>query len=121
MPNDPYAPLACALSSDELTKRLDWIRRVSAHGLVAHRRESASLRLSYKLSALPDLQRLVAQEAVCSPHLSFLLKRGAGMVSLVINAPTDRRNETHWLFDQLAPSQVPSQGKACGCAAGACG
>ncbi len=121
MPNDREAILTCALPSDQLAERLSWIRRVSAHGLVAHRREGASLRLSYKLPALPDLQRLVELEALCCPHLSFSLTRVAGMAVLMITSPKGHESEADWLFAQFAPQYAQVPAKACGCAPGACG
>lgn len=119
--NDQAALLACALPSDQLAERLSWIRRVTSHGLVTHRRDGASLRLSCKLSSLPDLQRLVALEALCCPHLSFSLNRAAGMAILVITALEGHESEADWLFAQFVPLQVQGPAKACGCAPGACG
>lgn len=121
MPNDQDALLTCVLPSDQLAERIGWIRRVTSHGLVAHRREGASLRLSYKSPALSDLQRLVELEALCCPQLSFSLTRAAGMAILVITAPEGHESDTDWLFAQFAPQEAQGPAKACGCAPGACG
>lgn len=120
MPNDQDALLACALPSHQLTERLSSIRRVNSHGLISHRREEASLRLSYKLPALPDLQRLVEQEAQHCPHLSLSLTRAAGMALLVITAPENQKSEVDWLFAHLVPQRVQGPARACGCAPGSC-
>lgn len=121
MSNDQDALLTCALPSDQLAERLSWIHRVTSHGLVAHRLEGARLRLSFKLAALPDLQRLVELEALCCPHLSFSLTQAAGMATLVITASEGQESETDWLFAQFVPQQFQGPAKACGCAPGACG
>jgi hypothetical protein len=119
MESDPQAAVACTLPPDELLERLAWIRRVSAHGLVSHQRDGASWRLSYKLSALPDLQRLVEQERLCCSQLSFSLTHGGDVASLMISAPKGQEDEAQWLFEQFVPPPAPC--KACGCAPSACG
>lgn len=120
MPNDQVAVVACALPTDQLAERLNSIRRVNAHGLVSHRREGANLRLSYKLSALPDLQRLVEQEVLHCPQLSFSLTRSAGVALLVITTPEGHDSKADWLFAQFAPQRAQGPAKSCGCAPGTC-
>ena len=121
MPSDRDDAVTCTLPSNELAERLVWIGRVAAHGLVTHRQDGGTLRLSFKQSALPDLERLVQQEGQCCPHLTFVLIRAAGIASLVITAPDAHESEMRWLFDQFVPGQTQASAKACGCAPGACG
>lgn len=115
-------PIACTLGTDDLGRRLAWIRQVTERCLVDHQLESATLRLTYRNDALHDLQQIVAKERECCAFLHYALEPCADMVRLTIQAPEGVASQARWLFDQFLPQQRPAVArKVCGCAPGACG
>jgi hypothetical protein len=115
------AAIACSLPSDALEQRLAWIRRVTANSLLTHRLVGTTLRLLYREDALPDLQKIIAQERECCPFLEYSLRPAEGALQLTIGAPDGLGSDARWLFDQFLPQAAAVSKKSCGCAPGACG
>lgn len=114
--------IACTLGSDALGPRLAWIRHVTDRHLVSHRLGAAVLRLTYRIDALSDLERIIALERECCSFLRFSLERQGETVLLTVEAPEGGGGDARWLFDQFLPQTQPAASvRACGCAAGACG
>lgn len=114
-------PIACSLPSSAMEQRLVWIRRITASSLLSHQLDGTTLRLQYRAEALPELQRIVAQERECCPFLEYSLQRSTSAVHLSIDAPAGLGSEVRWLFDQFLPQAAAVPRKSCGCAPGACG
>ncbi|MGM9481777.1 hypothetical protein ACS5PN_11395 [Roseateles sp. NT4] len=116
------APVACTLSSDDLGRRLAWIRQVTSANLLSHQLTGTKLQLTYRPAAKPDLEQIVDRERECCAFLRFDLQESAGTVELTIEAPSGVGEEARWLFDQFLPSADAGASKsACGCGPGACG
>ncbi len=116
----PDAPVACTLAAGALQQRLAWIRRVTAQSLTAHRLDGATLHLTYRREAWPELEKIVAEEQQCCAFLRFSLRALRDGVELEIQAPGDAGHDVRWLFDHFLPAMEPSAApKACGCAPGA--
>lgn len=115
------ATLACSLPSGALEQRLAWIRRVTDNSLLTHQLEGTTLRLRYREEALPELQKIIAQERACCPFLEYSLRPAEGAVQLTIDAPDGLGSDGRWLFDQFLPQTSTAPRKSCGCAPGACG
>lgn len=118
--DDP--PIACTLVRDALDRRLAWIRRVTARSLISHQLDGATLRLTYRLDAMSDLDEIVTRERECCAFLRFALARSGDAIQLDIYAPEGFGADARWLFDQFLPSEQPGgRRSACGCAPGPCG
>ncbi len=116
------APIACTLGRTALGERLGWIQRVTTQNLLDHELRDSTLRLSYRLDAIPDLERIVAAERECCSFLSYSLEATKGAAVLTIVAPSGVGPEARWLFDQFLPQPAsPAPTKSCGCGPGACG
>ena len=115
-------PIACILPSDALQQRLHWIRRVTAEGMLAHRIDGTTLRLTYRRELAPELEQIVAEEQKCCAFLRFSLRAAEDAVLLSIEAPGGLGEEARWVFDQFLPRPAPASApQRCGCAQGTCG
>jgi hypothetical protein len=89
----PDLPIACTLTSDDLTARLALIEALSADGLLDRTPTDAGLRV--RLRDTPDVEQrtraLVAAESTCCPFLDFDLRREGGDLLLDITGPADAR------------------------------
>jgi hypothetical protein len=116
------AAIACTLPSGVLQSRLHWIRRVTAEGLIAHRIDGTTLRLTYRPEVRADLEQIVAEEQKCCAFLRFTLTAADDAVLLGIEAPGGLGEEARWLFDHFLPQPLHvSARQRCGCAPGTCG
>jgi len=113
------APIACTLSSAELSERLAWMRQVTTQSLRAHRLDGTTLHLTYAREARIELERIVAGERQCCGFLRFDLRDTPVAVELTIEAPAEAGADARWLFDQFLPQPIAA--KTCGCSPGACG
>ncbi|RZI75043.1 MAG: hypothetical protein EOP38_29640 [Rubrivivax sp.] len=111
-------PIACTLSTAELSERLAWIRQITTQSLLAHRLDGAKLHLTYAREARAELERIVAGERQCCGFLHFDLRDTQSAVELTIEAPEEIGADARWLFDQFLPQPTPA--KACGCSPGTC-
>ena len=113
-------PAACALDLRELGPRLAWIQQVTQRALLEHQQDDRALRLTYRLEAAEELQRIVALEQSCCAFLKYSLKALPTKVVLTIEAPQRLDGDAQWLFAQFLPA-VPSGPAAlpsCACGAG---
>ena len=94
--------IACALDSTDFKDRMASIRDLASRHLLSSRREPLKLHLSYAAAALPEVQRLVAQEADCCPFLDFAVQSGE-QVELTITAPESAAVAADELFGHLSP------------------
>lgn len=114
--------IACTLDGAALRRRLAWIRRVTNSHLLSHRMDGTVLRLTYRSTALPDLEQIVAQERDCCAFMRYSLERLPDAVMLTIEAPSGSGTDAQWLFEQFQPAErVAVSGKSCGCGPLGCG
>lgn len=121
MQAEPDVPIACSLPSGALEQRLAWIRHVTASNLLSHQLDGATLKLQYRIDALPNLQQIIERERQCCSFLDYSLQHSAQAVQLTITAPNGLGPDARWLFDQFLPQSIAAPKKACGCKPGACG
>jgi len=113
------APIACNLSSTELSERLAWIRQVTTQSLKAHRLEGRTLHLTYARDARAELERIASGEQQCCGFLRFDLHDLPDAITLRIEAPAEVGADARWLFDQFLPQPIAAW--PCGCSTGTCG
>jgi len=112
-------PIACTLPPAALSERLASIRQFTSRSLLSHQLADRTLRLTYRLEAKDELERIVAAERECCSFLEFELEDAPTSIVLSIQAPEGGEADARWLFDQFLPQALPP--KRCGCAPGACG
>lgn len=115
----PETPLACTLSTSALSERLASIRQFTSRSVLSHQLADRTLRLTYRLEAKAELERIVAAERECCSFLEFELEGTPTSVVLTIQASEGGDADARWLFDQFLPQASPP--KRCSCAPGACG
>ena len=86
-------PIACSLSSDDMTERMALIDELAVDGLVDRQSTDAGVRV--RLRDTPDIEartrRLIAAEASCCPFMTFDLRRDGGALVLDITGPPEAR------------------------------
>jgi hypothetical protein len=89
----PDLPIACTLSPDGMTARLELIDALGADGLLERARTDSGLRV--RLRDTPEIERrtreLVAAESACCAFLELELRREEGGLVLEIAGPDDAR------------------------------
>lgn len=89
----PDLPIACTLTTDDMTARLALIRALAADGLLDRTPTDAGVRV--RLRDTLDIERrtreLVAAESRCCAFLDFHLGRDGGDLVLDISGPADAR------------------------------
>lgn len=102
-PTDSTAlAIACTLDSTDFKSRVANIRHLASRHLLSSRREPLKLHLVYAAAALPEVERLVAQEADCCAFLDFDLRSGE-QVELTITAPEIAAVAADELFAHFSP------------------
>ena len=119
MQTAPEPPIACTLSTSALSERLASIRQFTSRSLLSHQLADRTLRLTCRLEAKDELERIVAAERECCSFLEFEFEDTPTSVVLSIRAPEGGEADPRWLFDQFLPQATPP--KRCSCAPGACG
>lgn len=96
--------IACALTGDELPKRLAELRALGAAALrsVERREAQAVLRFDRGADVRARLERIVAAEAACCAFLRFDLRDEPGAVVLTIAAPRGGEPVLQQLVDAFA-------------------
>ena len=89
----PDLPIACTLTPNGMTARLELIDALAADGLLDRTPTAAGLRV--RLRDTPEIERrtraLVAAESECCAFLDFDLGRDGGDLVLDISGPEDAR------------------------------
>lgn len=99
-------PNVCTLNSSDFDQRVAGIRDLARRTLVASRRESFRLHLTYRLDAFAEVEDLVAREAQCCAFLRFELRLEAGKVALTITAPASAPMAADELFAHFTNAKV---------------
>lgn len=94
-------PIACCLGAGEYQNRIAWIENLTRRALKGHARHDLTLCLSYAPEATAEVEKMVEQERICCPFLTFELNRSAEAVSVKITAPEAARNTADMLFGQF--------------------
>lgn len=89
----PELPIACTLTPDGMTARLELIDALAADGLLARTPTATGLRV--RLRDTPEIEErtraLVAAESQCCAFLDFALGRDGGDLVLDVSGPEDAR------------------------------
>jgi MerR family copper efflux transcriptional regulator len=85
MPSD--LPIACALGTRELTRRVAEMSAIGHAGLLGARTDGGHAVLRFRTAVQERLARVVAAEAECCPFLDMKLHEDSGEVRLTIEAP----------------------------------
>ncbi len=80
-------PIACSLGATEYRSRIAWIENLTRQALRSHVRDDLVLRLSYTPEAAADVRKMVEQERICCPFLTFDLQQSPEAASVTITAP----------------------------------
>jgi uncharacterized protein Smg (DUF494 family) len=102
---DKSAPLACSLSAKDFKERANWLKDLASNALLAHHVEGLCARLTYRVEAAEDVERLVRQEQQCCGFLRFQVTRNDEHVELTITAPESAGEDAYALFAHLVPSE----------------
>ena len=100
-------PVACCLSAGEYQDRIAWIESLALRALQSHARDDLVLCLSYAPEAAPDVRKMVDQERICCPFLTFDLDHSPEAVRLKIIAPEAARDSADMLFGQFLSGLSP--------------
>lgn len=102
-PDDNALAIACALESNDFKERVASIRDLASRALRSSRRDDLRLELVYDVSAIAEVEDLVAKESDCCAFLGFDLLRKGDVVQLTISAPESARGAADELFAHFAP------------------
>jgi hypothetical protein len=91
-------PIVCCLSTDEYQSRIAWIENLTQRALQSHVRDDLALLLFYAPEAAPEVRRMVEQERICCPFLTFDLDQSLRAVSVRITAPEAARDSADMLL-----------------------
>ncbi len=94
-------PIVCCLRMDEYRSRIAWIEDLTLRALQSHVRDDLVLLLFYAPEAAPDVRRMVEQERICCPFLTFDLDQSLKAASVRIIAPEAVRDFADMLFGQF--------------------
>jgi hypothetical protein len=94
-------PITCCLGAVEYQNRTAWIENLTRRALKGHARHDLTLFLSYAPEATAEVERMVEQERICCPFLTFELDQSLDAVSVRITAPEAARNSADMLFEQF--------------------
>jgi len=91
-------PIVCCLSANEHQSRIAWIINLALRALRSHVRDDLVLLLFYAPEAAPEVQRMVEQERICCPFLTFEMDQSLKAASVRIIAPEAARDSADMLF-----------------------
>lgn len=91
-------PIACSLSPEALTDRIDWIRALNGNCLRTYSLDRAMLRLTYDAAAGRDVHALVARERECCGFLHFEIQESDDTIELCISADDSEEMNLEALF-----------------------
>jgi hypothetical protein len=77
-------PIACTLTPDAMTERIDWLGRL---GLIGGERSGRRLELSFAASARADVEAWMRAERECCAFLSFDLRQTDPELLLTVAGP----------------------------------
>jgi hypothetical protein len=80
---------------------MEWIDNLTLHALRSHVRDDLALLLVYAPEAAPEVRRMVEQERICGPFLTFDLDQSLETVRVRIIAPEAARDSADMLFGQF--------------------
>jgi hypothetical protein len=112
-------PIACTLDPRSMNRRFGEIQHLTQEHLRSHRVEGRTLRLTYDLKAVSEVERIVDLERVCCAFLDFDIRASAETVELFITAPEAAGSDAQWLFAQFLPATT-ARGDALATRASAC-
>lgn len=93
--------IVCCLGPTEYRSRIAWIENLTRQTLRSHVRDDLVLRLSYTPEATADVRKMVEQERICCPFLTFDLQQSPEATSVTITAPETARDSADTLFGQF--------------------
>ncbi|WP_108462835.1 hypothetical protein [Devosia naphthalenivorans] len=93
---------ACTLDAADFKERVASVQALASRHLLASRRESLTLHLTYALEALPEVRNIVAMEAECCAFLDFDIRAGE-QIELTMTAPESVALAADELFAHFAP------------------
>jgi len=93
--------IACCLDTGEYKSRIAWIKNLTLRALQHHSQGGLALHLSYKPEASTEVQKMVVQERLCCPFLTFDLQQSPEAISVTIIAPETARDSLDMLFGQF--------------------
>ena len=80
-------PIACALTPDAMTDRVEWLRRLGASSMRGGRRVDGTLELRFDAAAEGEVREWVRAEQQCCAFLSFELDHDGRDLRLGVKAP----------------------------------
>ncbi|MFC3715556.1 hypothetical protein ACFONC_05255 [Luteimonas soli] len=111
------SPPVCSLEARDFKERVAWIATLNARSLRGHRRQGATLILTYAGEAFPEVQEMVAREQDCCAFLRFDLRKAAETVELGITVPNGQEDNADALLAPFHAAQEASDASSC---CGAC-
>lgn len=116
VPSSASFNTACSLDGRAYQERIQWIADLNQRSLLRTRRQGNALVLTYALTALSDVEKMVKQEQECCAFLEFHLQIGAE-VDLTISVPSHAASNAD---DLLAPFDGRAQTGAASTCCGTC-
>jgi hypothetical protein len=101
MDDTDQPPIACCLGATEYQSRIAWIENLTRQALRSHARDDLVLRLSYTPEAAAEVRKMVEQERICCPFLTFDLHQSYEAASVTITATEAARDSADMLFGQF--------------------
>jgi hypothetical protein len=89
MPDPVELPIACSLSSDEMTRRGEEMSALAGDALLGHGHEAGLVRLEFARAAEAAVHDLVSRERECCPFLDIRVQAEGDRLVVSIRGSTE--------------------------------